>query len=86
MPLWAHLELLHRPAFPGVHEGWEVVLKLTVRGQDGEHVRVGLVQQLDGMGEGAVSPSIENLEVPYDGGQQDDRGFHEKVTLFLYIG
>ncbi len=38
------------------------------------------------MGEGAVSPSIENLEVPYDGGQQDDRGFHEKVALFLYIG
>ena len=86
MPLRAHLELLHRSALPSVHEGREVVLKLPVRGQDGEHVRVGLVQQFDGMREGAVFPSLENFEVPYNGSQQDDRGFHEEVSLFLYIG
>ena len=75
MPLRAHLELLHRSALPSVHEGREVVLKLPVRGQDGEHVRVGLVQQFDGMREGAVFPSLENYLSPFmdawQGGAQD---------------
>lgn len=64
------LELLHRPAFPGVHERREVVLQLPVRGQDGEYVRVGLVQQLDGVGEGTVLPVLVDFEIPYDGGKR----------------
>ena len=80
------LELLHRPAFPGVHERREVVLQLPVRGQDGEYVRVGLVQQLDGVGEGTVLPVLVDFEIPYDGGKQYDRTFYEEVALFLYPG
>ena len=48
------LQLLHRRAFPCVHEGRKVVLKLRVRGQDGENVGILAVQELDGMGEGAI--------------------------------
>ena len=48
------LQLLHRRGFPCVHEGRKVVLQLRVRGEDGENVGVLAVQELDGMGEGAI--------------------------------
>jgi len=86
MPLWAHLELLHRTAFPCIHEGRQVVFKLPVRGQYGEHVRIGLVKQFDGMGERTVSSVLINLEISYDGRQKDYGGLNKEVTLFLYIG
>lgn len=84
MPLWAHLELLHRTAFPCIHEGRQVVFKLPVRGQYGEHVRIGLVKQFDGMGERTVSSVLINLEISYNGSQKDYGGFNKEVTLFLY--
>ena len=48
------LQLLHRRGLPCVHEGRKVVLQLRVRGQDGENVGVLAVQELNGMGKGAI--------------------------------
>ena len=56
------LQLLHRRAFPCVHEGRKVVLKLRVRGQDGENVGILAVQELDGMGEGAILAVLVDFE------------------------
>lgn len=62
------LQLLHRRAFPCVHEGRKVVLKLRVRGQDGENVGILAVQELDGMGEGAILAVLVDFEIPYNTG------------------
>ena len=45
---------------------------------------VGAVEELDGMGEGAVLASLIGLEEPDDGRQQDDGRLDEEVSLLLY--
>ena len=62
------LQLLHRRGFPCVHEGRKVVLQLRVRGEDGENVGVLAVQELDGMGEGAILAVLVDFEIPYNTG------------------
>ena len=59
-------------AFLGVHKGGQVVGELIVGGEDGKGLGVGAVEELDGMGEGAVLASLVDLEEPDDGRQQDD--------------
>ena len=66
------MELVLCSAFPGVHKGGQVVGELIVGGEDGEDLGVGSVEELDGMGEGAVLTSLVDLEEPDDGRQQDD--------------
>ena len=62
------LQLLHRRGFPCVHEGRKVVLQLRVRGEDGENVGVLAVQELNGMGEGAILAVLVDFEIPYNTG------------------
>ena len=62
------LQLLHRRGFPCVHEGRKVVLQLRVRGEDGENVGVLAVQELDGMGKGAILAVLVDFEIPYNTG------------------
>lgn len=47
-------ELFHRPSLPCVHERGKVVLQFGVAGQNGKHVLVTAVEQLDGMGKGTI--------------------------------
>ena len=62
------LQLLHRRGFPCVHKGRKVVLQLRVRGEDGENVGVLAVQELDGMGKGAILAVLVDFEIPYNTG------------------
>ena len=62
------LQLLHRRGFPCVHEGRKVILQLRVRGEDGENVGVLAVQELDGMGKGAILAVLVDFEIPYNTG------------------
>ncbi len=62
------LQLLHRRGFPCVHEGRKIVLQLRVRGEDGENVGVLAVQELDGMGKGAILAVLVDFEIPYNTG------------------
>ena len=66
------MELVLCSALPGIHEGGEVVGELIIGGEDGEDLGVGSVEELDGVGEGAVLTSLVDLEEPDDGRQQDD--------------
>ncbi len=59
-------------AFLGIHKGGQVVGELIVGGEDGDDLDVGAVEELDGMGKGAVLASLVDLEEPDDGHQQDD--------------
>ena len=59
-------------AFLGIHKEGQVVGELIVGGEDGKDLGVGSVEELDGMGEGAVLASLVDLEEPDDGHQQDD--------------
>ena len=72
MPLRAHLQLILRIAFPGVHEGREVVGEFVVSRQDWENLRVGAVQELDRMREGTIASILVNSQEPNDGRQQDN--------------
>ena len=47
-------ELFHRSALPCVHERGKVVFQFGVAGQNGKHVLVTAVEQLDGMGKGTI--------------------------------
>lgn len=78
------MELVLCSAFPGVHKGGQVVGELIVGGEDGEDLGVGSVEELDGMGEGAVLTSLVDLEEPDDGRQKDDGRLYEEVSLLLY--
>ena len=66
------MELVLCSTLPGVHKGRQVVGKLIVGGEDGEDLGVGAVEELDGVGEGAVLTALVDLEEPDDGRQQDD--------------
>ena len=59
-------------AFLGIHKEGQVVGELIVGGEDGKDLGVGSVEELDGMGKGAVLASLVDLEEPDDGHQQDD--------------
>ena len=83
MPLRAHLELVLSAAFPRVHEGREVVGEFVVSCQDWENLRVGTVQELDRMWEGAIASILVNSEEPNDGRQQNNRRLHEEIALLL---
>ena len=77
-------ELFHRPALPGVHERGKVVLQFGIAGQNGKHVLVAAVEQLDGMGKGAILSVLIDAQKPYHCGEQDNRRLHEEVALFLH--
>ena len=62
------LQLLHRRGFPCVHKGRKVVLQLRIRGEDRENVGVLAVQELDGMGKGAILAVLVDFEIPYNTG------------------
>ena len=86
MPLRAHLQLILRIAFPRVHQGREVVGEFVVSRQDWENLRVGAVQELDRMWEGAIASVLVNSQEPNDGRQQDNRRLDEEIALLLHIG
>ena len=48
-------ELVGSPGKPRIEERAEVVLQFGIGGHDGENLLVGLVQELDRMGEGATA-------------------------------
>ena len=79
-------ELFHRPALPGVHERGKVVLQFGIAGENREQVLVTAVEQLDGMGKGAVFPVLIDAQKPNHCGKQDNRRLHEEVALLLHIG
>ena len=79
-------ELFHRPALPGVHERGKVVLQFGIAGENREQVLVTAVEQLDGMGKGAVFPVLIDTEEPYHGGEQDNRRLNKEVALLLHPG
>ena len=79
-------ELLHRSALPCVHERGKIVLQFGIAGQHGKHVLVTAVEQLDGMGKGAILSVLIDAQKPYHCGEQDNRRLHEEVALFLHIG
>ena len=60
------------PPFPRVHEGREVVGQFVVSREDWENLRVGTVQELDRMWEGAIASVLVNSQEPNDGRQQDN--------------
>ena len=38
------------------------------------------------MGKGTILAVLVNPQVPDNRGEQNNRGFHEEITLFLYPG
>ena len=79
-------ELFHRSALPCVHERGKVVFQFGIAGENREQVLVTAVEQLDGMGKGAVFPVLIDTEEPYHGGEQDNRRLDKEVALLLHIG
>ena len=61
MMLEDEMELVLGISFPCVHEGGKVVFQLRIRGQDGEQIRVGFVEQFHRMGKRAVNTVLVNL-------------------------
>lgn len=58
---------------PPKHPEWGIgSWRAHVAGEDREDLGVGSVEELDGMGEGAVLTALVDLEEPDDGRQQDD--------------
>ena len=80
------LELVLRAAPPRVHEGSHEVLQVRAGRQHREELGVGRVQQLDGVGEGAVAPALVDPQEPDDRLQQEDGALHEEVPLLLRPG
>ena len=86
MPLWAHLELVLCSALPCIHKRRKIVFKGRIRGQNCKYIRIRFVQKLYRVRKGTILAVLVNPQVPDNRGEQNNRGFHEEITLFLYLG
>ena len=75
--------LLHRPTLPCVHEWRKIVFQFGIARQYRKDIFVSAVEQLYGMGKGAILSVFVNAQIPDDSCKEDNRTFYEEVALLL---
>lgn len=74
-------ELVGSSRQPRIEEGAEVVLQFGIGGHDGKNLLVGLVKELDGMGEGTIPAVLIHPQEPDDGGKENGGRLDEEIAL-----
>ena len=69
------------PASHASRERTEVVLQFGIGGHDGKDLLVRLVEELDGMGEGAIPAVLVHPQKPDDGGKENGGRLNEEIAL-----
>ena len=74
-------ELVGGSRQPRIEERTEVVLQFGIGGHDGKDLLVRLVEELDGMGEGAIPAVLVHPQKPDDGGKENGGRLNEEIAL-----